>query len=571
MGAAYMNLRGLEPDDLWTILRNVAGPLDRKHRRAILRGLATIDPRGTPLFTALAGEAIRSGRAIWQFDRRALLSDIFLREQSRWRDLAGSAEDLSRHERAAALATMLGGLDLRRVADVVTSPLFPFSSSRFNGPLAEAINGPTPTPNQIVAMEPDILGEWFVLQRCRRENPFDDSPVALRRAAAALTAVSEQLRWSFVQFRIRLAEDFPEEALETGLFDPPASDAAAPQYAAWITVMANVFHDLVDHSAEIARLFGQILEARARFAADIEVQINATAAIANYAALRANDGAVAEAAALFRTIAWPRSSGEFSEIALGVSRAGVMIGRALINAGDTATAFTIFEELRAHAERFLTVPQADWEEMQDATALLGLTLRRRFKDERNAQAVTEMDAILWGQPATGRADLARAAAQMLATVGIDESFAEIEYIVAELASRSSDRQEVSDVAFWTANALYGWAREEGHARTFVDVVRRLAAWIEPRIDLKDMSDVYWDAVRQGWIDKKFGLGRAPIEALFELWRAVRDAAYDAGRSPQTDNQVQSLRGELEDALAKAPRKTWATNIVRQLHGVAGAA
>lgn len=172
-GAKFLDLGGLGRDDRLTLFERIAGRHSERDRDRILTSLDRIDPRGTPLFTSLAAEATVAGRKIWQFDRDALLNDIFLRERARWERISRDRNDLSRHELGAALATMVGGLVLTKARDHTPSPELPFHADRFNRELADAITGRPPSDDQLAALEPDILGEWFTLRQLGKQHALD--------------------------------------------------------------------------------------------------------------------------------------------------------------------------------------------------------------------------------------------------------------------------------------------------------------------------------------------------------------------------------------------------------------
>jgi hypothetical protein len=563
-GSTFLHLQGLPPAHRWAIVQRVAGPGYGAARGQILSALEEIDRSATPLFASLAAEAVRAGREIWQFDRQALLHDIFEREERRWRPWAKDEQDLARHRRAVALATMAGGLDLAAMAEIAPSDQFPFSRERFSPKLAAAMSGPTPNPDMIGPLEPDILGEWLVLDQSRASHPFDDGPRQLLAGAYALAVTSDSKASAVGGFLIRLAQDFPAEALELGLFEPPP-EAPPSWISVWLTMMADIYEVLEDYPVDSAKLHAAASLSAELFSDDLSVQTAARIAAANYAVVLARAGNIAPALLIFQSLAdWTATNPGQAEVAVYTASVGRAVGRAMLDQFDPSGALRVFEDLRRHAERFFDAPEADPEELQDETAHLGLLLRRYFELDGDDEAVAALNITLWGHPPSSQIDLARAAAQMLTTRSADDGLVDRERIIHELTVRARARPDRPEVAFWTANALFAKARDEDDPAVFIDTIRRLRAWIAPRLKEPDMSDVLWDAVQSGWITEDLELGRHAIEALFELWRASRDAVLDAGRNPRLDNHARSARVELEEALTHVPDAQWIQKIRHEL-------
>ncbi len=566
----FIELRGLDLDDRWNLFRTVALGADTEredlvedlewHRDDIEGALNEIDPKATPLFTALAAEATQAGRQIWQFNRRALLNDIFLREQVRWRTLAADAADLARHERAGALATMVGGLPVLMAAQHAAIEPFPFDQIRYNDPLVQAINGPSPSIEHIVAMEPDILGEWFVLRRLTPDGPFDSGPDALREAADRLSQHSTQMRWGYAGFRARLAQDFPDDALDTGLYEPPPLEAPPSTHATWLGLMANVIEDLATHRAQLMRMFDAILAARDAFPSDRHVQVNAVAAIGIYSSVQADTAAVIKVADLIDAVEWPPATLEFVETATGLSRAMLIVGRALATADETERALAIFESLRAQAWRCRLLPEIPVEALKHDAALLGLHIRASFHRRDDLAGVSLMNRKLWQAADVDHDDLAGITAQVLANVGLDEDLDAAEGIVSELQQRTRERLDLPDISGAAAQALFAAARDESYAYDFVEHVQALAAWLAPRTDNVKVRQILTMAVRAGWLDEQMHLGEASLRSLYEMWRAAVDAVNDAEEDPAEDWQIIELHHRLGAALDVAPDEDWANQM-----------
>jgi hypothetical protein len=548
----FLELNGLKDGEVWRLFESVAPSANPRNRRRILASLAKIDPNRTPLFTSLAAEATRAGRKIWQFDRSALLNDIFLRERARWRAIARDESELQRHELGASLSTMVGGVDLSTARDLVGAETFPFASPRFNPRLANAIAGAPPSIHQMVAIEPDILGEWFVLRHLQAEHGLDDRPALLREAADRFAAFSPQYRWAYAGFRTRLAQDFAPDAPDTGLFDPPPADAHPDLIASWMSVLANTLEHLQPAlpTGRIEAIHDEVIVAADRWLKEKVVQTSATAFLGVYAALKVDQGDVERAIDLLDRLAGLPGAPEFVEPALELCRASYWIGRALAERGEGLAAFAIVERLRTQGEAFRFVEGANWRDMLRYGVMLALAMRRAFMARQEREAVQSIDRILWGPASEGREDLAEISAEALATSAVDEQLMEWEDVLNELERRSRERRDDPEIAVWTARALlYSTRGNRRDEDEFVERVRRLSRWIMPRQHDEEICNVFDEAVDEGLLDNWGELGRVPVGCLRDIWLGAHQAVKDSGRDPEKSlfvkRRLEAFRKALE--------------------------
>lgn len=558
-GPSFLDLRGFDRDERWDLFERVAGKQGESDRKRIERSLEKIDPKSTPLFTSLAAEARRAGRKIWQFDRNGLLHDIFEREQQRWSRLSNGPDDLARHELATALATMVGGLLLTEGRDHATTPQFPFGDGQFNRRLAEAITGPPPSGNQFIALEPDILGEWFTLRELQGEHGLDTRPAALRGAATTLAAVSAQRRFGFAGFRVRLAQDFPAEALASELYAPPPPDAPASTVASWMTVLANVLEDLKPHVSKphLRRLLASVIEARERLRTYKEVQVSATAFIGVYAAIQVDEGLIDPATELLDRLDWLPGDADFTEAARELSRAGYAVGRALAERGEVRRAFILLERMRTQAEDFRETVGADWREMLRFAAMLGIAMWSQFKEEGSRDPLAAIERILWEKPLGDREDLALAAAEVLSESAVDEGIVYLDAALAELEGRTRQRRDLPVLARITAEALLAAVRDESDDDAFIARGYRLSGWVRPRPNMAVIRPVLEEAAEKGFLDPTGRIGPLILERLEHVWRVTYQAALDAGRDPEKDPEVGRRRRALLRGLEEVADAAWA--------------
>lgn len=193
----------------------------------IAERLRQIDSSGRPLYAYFFGQALAAGGSVGSGWRREELLDATLdRDQgSRWRaalgDAAPSLGDGSGAERLAVIATIAGGLDCGAAE---RGGLIPHADAQArrraliltDAGVGNAGGGPA---RFIPALQPDLLGEWFVLRTVRHGLALDDVLGLAWRVNADSTAA----------FLNRLAQDFPGDTVAAEIlnFRPPDAAAAA--------------------------------------------------------------------------------------------------------------------------------------------------------------------------------------------------------------------------------------------------------------------------------------------------------------------------------------------------------
>lgn len=170
--------------DVWPIFEHVLGKgrATTAGRETTLKKLTEIDEEHRPLFAYLMADAMRNGRDVRDWDRRALLTDVIEREQENFwlpaAKLAGLGDqplDIAREERALALATMAATTTeplTRGELDGCDSPLLPTWDVDRHPPLFAAMTGGD-TRNAIRPLEPNIVGEFFALQTLSKLSDAD--------------------------------------------------------------------------------------------------------------------------------------------------------------------------------------------------------------------------------------------------------------------------------------------------------------------------------------------------------------------------------------------------------------
>lgn len=226
--AASLTLRGLDDDELWHVIENLCGQANKPlpKRTETLGSLAAIDPDRRPLFAHFLADAIAAGRSHRGWDREALLRDVLRREEQRYWE---PAEVTEKDKNLLALATMTGGLPVAVALGVDAGNLLPDAQS-FDPTRHEAMTG-RPAEQTLAPLEPDILGEFFVLTHLRPRHSADGRLDLLREIAWHIDV-------AMGDFIARLAQDYAnDQALASFIRIPSTGDI---QRFSWSCTAINI-------------------------------------------------------------------------------------------------------------------------------------------------------------------------------------------------------------------------------------------------------------------------------------------------------------------------------------------
>jgi hypothetical protein len=217
--APPLELTRLDDESLWSIIVSLwKSGSDHPAKDAIVQELARIDGERRPLYAALVGDALNRGADIRNWDRFQLLENI-RREETEFWDRIGVSED---ERELLMLMTMVGGLTQAEAADRARE-LVGIDLRRVEATRYARVTGAQSTL-RFDPLEPDILGEFFVLDRLR---PRDANEWRAWKAARVAGDISY---WGLNIFLQRAAADFPDHpTVREWLRKPPEEIAGVNQ------------------------------------------------------------------------------------------------------------------------------------------------------------------------------------------------------------------------------------------------------------------------------------------------------------------------------------------------------
>jgi hypothetical protein len=232
-----LKLGKLSDSALWQVFALYAH-LGAEHpeRDRILSWLKHLDSDARPLFAALAGDAKRRGADIRAWDEKSLLN-FQLREADRFWKPYGIRE---KDKALLAFATFVGGLDTPELLSLDPKLKLPDADS-FRADFYEVMTG-TPSTEHLVPLEPDILGELFVLEFLKpdwKRGPFGGQPA--RDFATAVWRHERFARHAFM-FVGRAAQDFPKDPILAILVEPSEQNFSRFGEAAFYVYLNHIAH-----------------------------------------------------------------------------------------------------------------------------------------------------------------------------------------------------------------------------------------------------------------------------------------------------------------------------------------
>jgi hypothetical protein len=329
-----------------------------------------------PLFAYLIADALKRGQDVRAWDRDALLNDVIAREHDLfWRPKAAwlglNETDFKSAETALTLATVVGGLPLNDLP-VQGDELLPRWNPIAHSQLFKDMTG-RPVQSHVPALEPDIVGEFFVLDRLTalanlRLGSGKTMAEALVERAWSVDA------WHTANFFDRIRQDFPEHALARALVSRPPPIAASRM--PWSVLAFNLIHHLgADPAtrAEALQLYQELKALAAAYPVEKKIRLEQVKAAVNLIAHLGGDPATrAETLQLYqelKVLAAAHPAEE--EFRLQQAKAAVnLIAHLGADPATRVQALEIYQELKALAAAH---PEENEVRLMQANAIHNLT------------------------------------------------------------------------------------------------------------------------------------------------------------------------------------------------------
>jgi tetratricopeptide (TPR) repeat protein len=225
-----LNLEPLAEEYLRSIFENAWKAKHNQTRLqdwpAILAAFRKIDPLCRPLFATMAADAIADRNDIRKWDMTALLEGVLRKEQQRWRVQCADDDIRKAHEHFMVLATMTLGVSKteRYWQESTLSDVLP---KRVVQTIYRTLAGHD-NDKFFVPLEPDILGEFFVLDSLGDEQ--------LRGEFLELAWRKDPSSLGF--FLGRMASDFPNHLDLEGYLALPRADGDKAMIG-WAALVAD--------------------------------------------------------------------------------------------------------------------------------------------------------------------------------------------------------------------------------------------------------------------------------------------------------------------------------------------
>lgn len=253
--SGVIELRALGQQELIALVRKagdaVGSPVVASDE-AIAKQLRQVDPAGRPLYAYFLGQVLGARPSAKLSSNQELLTEVLNKDWGRRWGAAfkGGPPSIGQDipaMRLAVLATILRGVDAaalirQRLLTQKTGGVLVRKQAMVltDGPLGGGAQGPGPF---ITPLEPDLLGEWFVLSAFSLGLPMDLLMSLSWRAEASSTAL----------FLERIAQDFGAHPITKELlhFDPASAEARVALSKKAAGILAGLYSAQVEYPKSI--------------------------------------------------------------------------------------------------------------------------------------------------------------------------------------------------------------------------------------------------------------------------------------------------------------------------------
>ena len=179
IGRIFIKLSNFSDDDITKVISEFIG---HKPNQQLINQVTNIDPKKRPLFVLLVAAAFQDNPKANFASIEEIVDDLIKREKANWRAANMTESQINLY----ALATMTGELNSKQI-NQLNNDLFGKQEQRKINFISATTTGKA--NNKLVTMQPDILGEYFVLSRLAYlEQQYDESKKTSLRDIAWIEA-----------------------------------------------------------------------------------------------------------------------------------------------------------------------------------------------------------------------------------------------------------------------------------------------------------------------------------------------------------------------------------------------
>ena len=344
---APLELGPASENDLWShiaeILHGAGRPLP--HREHTLAALAAIDPERRPLFAAFAADALLARGNIRGWDRERLMRDVLKRERDfHWRPAGATGP----YENLLCLSTMVGGVPVAVLEhpppDIALPPSDAFQPSIYDAMTGASTLEADGDPPALAALQPDILGEFFVLDYLAPPHAATSQPA--EKFWRAGWAQPIWAAYAFAAFLDRAKDDFSAHPTLAVLLAPPSDTEYQRHFWGMLAVNLINAYGNAGQIDQARAMLDRLTQLEADHPHEAEVRLYLARGAVNLITAYGNAGQIDQARAMLdRLTQLEADHPDEAEVRLCLAQGAVDLINAYGNAGQIDQARAMLERL----------------------------------------------------------------------------------------------------------------------------------------------------------------------------------------------------------------------------------
>ncbi len=469
-----LNLPSFSEDDVWGLASFVIKGHNKTlpNKSEFLQSLRKIDPECRPLYGTLAAEAVVHNQDIYAWDKTRLLDDVLEREENEFWLLGDEGQT---YKNLLALATMTGHLPIAYLKNNDSDLSLP-SPANFNTEKFEKMSG-SRISDTLPPLEPDIIGEYFVLKHLDSGHPeLNNIAEKMRRIAWKISPSG------FADFLNRCIRDFHDHKILAHILK--CADRSEEETTLWSILAINIlYYGGAKFSLEQSRSYYEDLKTLAtRYKDSSLIRKSRAKGTVNLITICANKDELPQARELYDELA--ALAGKYPdepEIRLARAQGTVNLIAAYANKGEIAQAAQLYNELATLAGKYSDEPEIRLEQAKGAFNLIN-DYANKGKLPQARELYDELAALAGSYPDEQEIRLihAKGAYNLILAYGNKDELSQARKLydeLAALAGKYPDEPEIRPArAKGAVNLIsaYGNKGEVAQARKLYDELAALA-------------------------------------------------------------------------------------------------